>query len=106
MAGDSPTVWFDGRWRRLEWDERKRRSNLAKHGIDFAALTATFANTYILEFDESHSKTEDRWRLSGLLRNNVVVVIIRIDQLALRIISARYANDEETQSYFEQCFGS
>lgn len=106
MPDRSGPIWFDGRWRRLRWDERKRRTNLAKHGIDFAALAHTFATPYIIEFDEEHSQDEDRWRLVGLLRQDVIVVIMRIDPDAIRLISARHADDAEAQSFFKQCFGS
>lgn len=32
----------------FEWDEAKARSNLTKHGIDFADATAVFEDDYVL----------------------------------------------------------
>jgi uncharacterized DUF497 family protein len=42
---------------RFEWDERKRRANLAKHGIDFAALDQMF-RIDLLEEDDTSVITE------------------------------------------------
>jgi uncharacterized protein len=105
MPERSEPIRFEGRLRRLEWDEAKRQSNLLKHGIDFQQLEATLTNTYVLDFDADHSETEDRWRLLGLIRDRVAAVTIRIDIDSVRIISARFANDEETAAYFDRCFG-
>ena len=105
MPGEPPPIWFEGRWRRLGWDERKRRTNIAKHGIDFAALPPLFSTPYLIDFDSEHSDHEERWRLLGMLRQRVAVFVVRIDAAALRVISARYADDEETRHYYENCFG-
>ena len=43
----------------FEWDERKRRANLAKHGLDFAALHQMF-RANLLEEDDTRRDYGER----------------------------------------------
>ena len=36
-----------------EWDEVKRKANIAKHGVDFAAMDAFEWNTAVIELDDN-----------------------------------------------------
>jgi len=50
----------------FEWDERKSRANLAKHGIDFHTASLAFNDPFALTIpDELHDDQENRflcWR--------------------------------------------
>ena len=51
---------------RFEWDERKNRTNLRKHGVSFEeARTAFFDENAVQFFDPDHSEDEDRFILLG-----------------------------------------
>jgi uncharacterized protein len=60
---------------RIAWDQRKRESNLRKHGFDFADAKAVFSgNTYVVE-DARYAYDERRFITLGLLRDTVVVIV-------------------------------
>jgi uncharacterized DUF497 family protein len=45
---------------RFEWDERKRQSNLAKHGLDFLDVSAVFEEPHIV-VPSAYEGGEDRF---------------------------------------------
>jgi uncharacterized DUF497 family protein len=87
---------------RFEWDERKNRANLRRHGIAFQEAQTVFMDeNAILIDDPDHSEDEERFVLLGLsfgLRILVVCHCYRQDEV-IRIISARKANRREDESY-------
>ena len=83
---------------KYEWDENKRITNMAKHGLDFNVAG------YVLEdkrsktiIDVKHStESETRMMTIGLYKNTMCVIIIhttRDDKI--RIISFRHAHKKE-----------
>jgi uncharacterized DUF497 family protein len=88
----------------FEWDERKSRSNRAKHGVSFEeARTAFLDENARVIADPEHSDDEDRFVLLGLsagLRVLVVCHCHRQDE-TIRIISARKADRDEQRQYRE-----
>jgi hypothetical protein len=46
---------------RFEWDERKRQSNLEKHGVDFADLKSLFAGETVTVLDDRFEYAEHRF---------------------------------------------
>ncbi len=77
---------------RLVWDEAKRRSNLAKHGLDFADLPLEFFLTAKIE-----PSRMGRFLAIGLFRGEVVLAVVGrpLGAEALSIISMRRANGRE-----------
>jgi len=51
----------------IEWDERKRETNLRKHGIDFVGCPAVFAGTTKTVVDDRGDYDEERFVTFGLL---------------------------------------
>ena len=90
---------------RFEWDERKNRSNRAKHHVSFEeARTAFFDDQALVIDDPEHSDEEDRFILMGLsteLRVLVVCHCCREEGDVVRIISARCAERREQAQYKE-----
>lgn len=88
---------------RFEWDHRKNALNQRKHGVDFAEAKTVFSDEHaLLIADPAHSDEEDRFVLLGLgtrLRTLVVCHAYREDGDAIRIISARKANQAERLTY-------
>ena len=90
---------------RFDWDPRKARSNLAKHGVSFElAITAFDDPSGLIAVDDKHSTPDEtrEWLIgesdSGLL---VVVFTKRDEGRTWRLISARRANRREQQRYEE-----
>lgn len=86
----------------FEWDENKNRINKEKHGVSFEeAKTVFFDEEALLEYDESHSDEEDRFRLLGRSsRGNILLVVHCIrEESIIRIISSRRANSSEIKNY-------
>jgi uncharacterized DUF497 family protein len=84
---------FDG----FEWDEDKRRSNLAKHGIDFDSAIEVFYGPIILR--RSDRNNEERWTALGYSDDRLVVVVFTRRADVIRIISARRARKNEEREY-------
>jgi hypothetical protein len=87
---------------RFEWDKRKNRSNIRRHGVPFEEAQTVFTDENGLLIDDpDHSEAEDRFVLIGLsfgIRLLVVCHCYRQDDV-IRIISARKANRSEAVSY-------
>ena len=87
----------------LTWDEEKRRSNLAKHGLDFADAEQVFRGAVFIFEDKRRSYGEQRFVALGMLNGIVVVIAFtEPDEDSTRIISMRKAIRNEQQIYFEQ----
>ena len=85
----------------VEWDERKARTNLQKHGVDFADAVAALEDPCALTILDESSE-EERFASLGLdgLGRLLVVVYTTRDQ-RIRLISARQANRREQRQYEE-----
>ncbi len=88
----------------FEWDERKRRINLHKHGLDFADCGAVFCGPALTMLDDRGDYGETRLLTLGLLRDRVIVVSHTEENGVIRIISMRTATAHEEAGYFETAF--
>ena len=82
----------------FEWDERKRRSNLEKHGLDFIDVSAVFEDPHVV-VPSVHKSEEERFLAIGLLEGRYVTVVYTVRAEAMRIISFRRARHEEREKY-------
>jgi len=89
---------------RFEWDKRKERANVKKHGISFDEARSVFYDENAIQFfDPDHSDDEDRFILLGIsfkLRVLVVCHCFRESDTSIRIISARKADSDEKNQYW------
>jgi uncharacterized DUF497 family protein len=85
-----------------EWDERKRRANVKKHGIDFIDVPKVFDGDVVIIPDERYDYGETRFIALGILKNLVVVVVYTERGENIRIISARKATKNEQIYYFQE----
>ena len=79
----------------FQWDERKNKENIRKHGFDFAAAWEIFELPMLTEIDASEVLEQ---RLAGIrfLRQHIVVVIfVEGEDDIIRIISLRKALKHE-----------
>jgi uncharacterized DUF497 family protein len=83
---------------RFEWDEKKNRVNVRKHGLDFSDAEAVFERPVIANID--HRYDEERWVGYGRLQGIVVALAFtQPDSETVRIISMRKATRKERQRY-------
>lgn len=86
----------------FEWDEAKRKANIAKHGIDFLDVPEMFGSPMLVGTDIRKDYGEPRKVGFGFIRGRLMAVAFteRAPNL-IRIISARKANTREEASYQE-----
>ena len=86
-----------------EWDPKKAKANLRKHGVSFEEAARVFMDPLAITFpDPDHSDEEDREITIGLTTKHRVVFVshsARGDRT--RIISARRATRKERKQYEE-----
>ena len=84
----------------FEWDEEKNKTNIRKHGLDFADAWEIFTSPMLVTLDDRQDYGEDRWIGIGLVRARVVVVVYsEREEEVIRIISMRKALSHERTKY-------
>lgn len=82
-----------------EWDEEKRRTNIAKHRLDFFDASSVFDGQNIQW--ESFGYGGPRWIAVGLITNAAIAVVFTMRGQVVRIISVRRARKHEQQRYYK-----
>ena len=89
----------------FEWDKKKEKVNIKKHGISFEEARTSFYDENAIQFyDPDHSEDEDRFILLGTsykLNTLVICHCFREEETVVRIISARKADKDEVKSYLD-----
>jgi len=88
----------------FEWDPRKDRANLEKHGVTFSEATSVFGDPLARIFaDEDHSTNEQREIIIGhsQAKRLLLVCFTEREEGWARIISARRATRKEQRDYEE-----
>lgn len=88
----------------FEWDLKKEKQNLNKHGLTFKEASKLFTgrSDYLEVYDDSNSEDEDRFIAIGpIVKGLIVVVYVERDFDTLRIISARKASRVEASLFNE-----
>ncbi len=82
---------------KFEWDDAKRKSNLEKHGLDFADAWMVFQSERKITFEDvKHSQQERRQITLGYVDDIICLVVVHTDRSGItRIISFRMANKKE-----------
>ena len=86
----------------FEWDPKKAKTNLKKHGVSFEEASTAFKDPLSLTIDDPlHSSDEQRLILIGMSYNNRMLVIVHTERRDnIRIISAKKATKKE-RNYYE-----
>jgi uncharacterized protein len=82
-----------------QWDRKKAKANLRKHGVDFAEAATVFTDDLALTTADDYPDEE---RFVSIGRNElgrVLVVVYSWRGEHIRIISARRANSRERRKY-------
>ena len=87
----------------FEWDLRKARLNLTKHGVAFEEASTVFGDPLSLTIpDPEHSQRENRYITMGKTFNGKLLVVVHTDRGDnIRIISARRVSRRERKVYEE-----
>ncbi len=84
----------------FEWDEAKNQANIEKHGISFEDAVKIFEGFTISAVDKRFDYGEVREVSIGMIDGLAIIVVVHTDrQGACRIISARQANQKESNRY-------
>lgn len=84
----------------FEWDEAKSETCFEERGFDFAYATQAFLDpNRVIHVDTRHNYGEHRYQLTGKIEQRLFVVVYTPRPDAMRIISARKANQREVEHY-------
>lgn len=85
---------------KLEWDDTKNRTNIRKHGFDFADAEEMFRGAILVRPDTREDHGENRWIGIGMIQGRLAfVAFAECAEDTLRIISLRRADHEERTEY-------
>jgi uncharacterized protein len=82
----------------FEFDERKSRTNKAKHGLDFVEAQALWLDEELIEIP-ARTTDEPRLLVVGRIAGRHWSAIITYRGEAIRLISVRRARAEEVELY-------
>jgi uncharacterized DUF497 family protein len=84
-----------------QWDNKKAKSNLQKHDVDFADAVTVFGDDFALTIEDDHPD-EERFITIGMdALGRVLVVVYTWRGEGIRLISARKATRQECKQYEE-----
>ncbi len=85
----------------FEWNPKKEKSNLKKHGVSFDEASSVFKDTLSLTIsDPLHSGDEERMVIIGVSRRNRFLTVVHTDRgEKVRLISARKSTTSERRFY-------
>lgn len=86
---------------RFEWDPKKAKKNLRKHGVSFEEAVTVFYDPLSATFDDpDHSVGEDRFITIGLSSRDRLIVVAHAERgESIRIINARPATAQERKKH-------
>jgi len=90
---------------RFEWENKKNRENINKHGVSFEQAQEVFHDPlHLSKLDKRFGYLEERWITVGLTSNGEIVVVANLffdseGEEVIRIISARRATSRERKQY-------
>ena len=111
---NSKTVTFSLGGMIFEYDEKKNKINIEKHGISFKSAARVFFDYDRIEYyDEENSNVEDRYDteiMIGNIKSDDVLFVVYTERIrknengaeidVTRLISARYATNFERGLYY------
>ena len=85
----------------FEWNSKKDRANLKKHGVSFEEAKTIFNDPHVITFhDPDHSEMENRFLSAGVSEKGRFLTISHTDRdEKVRIINARRTTKKEKSAY-------
>ncbi len=92
---------------RITWDPNKDRSNKLKHKVSFEVATLVFEDPLHLSRLDRIVDGEERWLTMGMVGGVLILIVAHTweeagGEMAIRIISARKADNRERKRYEEE----
>lgn len=86
----------------FEWD-RGNLEHIEKHNVSYRDCEDAFLNKpFIINEDETHSQTEERFRAYGQTnKRRLIFIIFTIRNNKIRVISSRNQNKKERKEFEE-----
>ncbi len=84
------------------WNEDKRQTNLAKHGVDFNLIDEFDWLSAVIRVDDRFDYGEVRLKAEGLIAGRLYAVVYTERGLVKRIINLRKANKREVLQWISQ----
>ena len=84
----------------LDWDPAKRQANLAKHGVDFAAVEDLDWSRAIAR--ASLGAAEPRLLVLAPIGDRLHALVFSLERAAVRVISLRKANTREIRIWMSE----
>lgn len=82
------------------WDDAKRQSNIAKHGLDFADVYPAFSDkTKVIAPDNRVDYRESRYNMLAKINGRICNITFTERGDVIWLISARKANQREQRRY-------
>jgi len=76
---------------RFEWDEKKNKENITKHGVPFEVAQYAFADPdRVIAEDLDHSEEERRYYCFGRVGDGIITVRFTYRGKIIRLIGAGY----------------
>jgi hypothetical protein len=86
----------------FEWDERKARQNVVKHGVPFEYAARVFLDPARRDAADTRRDYGELRRIAlGEIEGRLFVVAYTFRGKVIRLISARKANERERRKYHE-----
>jgi uncharacterized DUF497 family protein len=86
----------------FEWDEKKARSNKAKHDVDFKSVQYFDFDTALYRVDIAMDYGEERWEATGLIGVRLHTLVFTEREDRIRVISLRKATPDEMKEFYER----
>ena len=89
----------------FEWDDRKNKENIKKHGVSFEQAQEVFHDPlHLSKLDKIFSYFEERWITIGSTIEGEILIVANLlfnteGEEVIRIISARRATSRERKQY-------
>ena len=89
----------------FEWDDRKNKENIKKHGVSFEQAQEVFHDPlHLSKLDKIFSYFEERWITIGSTSEGEILIVANLlfnteGEEVIRIISARRATSRERKQY-------
>lgn len=87
---------------RFEWDEKKARTNKAKHNVDFESVQNFDFDTALYRMDDAMDYGEERWEATGLIGLRLYTLVFTERESRIRVISLRKATPDELKEFYER----
>jgi len=86
---------------KLTWDEKKRRVNIEKHGIDFALAERIFGAFDVVDIpDTRYDYGEERHLVYATVNEKKMCMCYVVREEEIRVISIRGVHDREWRKHY------